>query len=86
MFFQKRIQTPVIFQVCKQTAVNFPKYKQATHLKKCKQTAESQLDMGHVLGWVVVDTWTTVMSPDNECGFYCEHPDGHYYTIGITNR
>ena len=26
------------------------------------------------------------MSEDNECGFYCEHPDGHYYTIGITNR
>ena len=26
------------------------------------------------------------MSPDNECGFYCEHPDGHYYTIGITNK
>ena len=37
-------------------------------------------------GWVVVDTWTTRMSEDNECGFYCEHPDGHYYTIGITNR
>ena len=37
-------------------------------------------------GWVVVDTWTTVMSTDNQCGFYCEHPDGHYYTIGITNR
>ena len=48
MFFQKRIQTPVIFQVCKQTAVNIPKYKQSTHLKKCKQTAESKLDMGHV--------------------------------------
>ena len=28
----------------------------------------------------------TVMSTDNQCGFYCEHPDGHYYTIGITNR
>ena len=26
------------------------------------------------------------MSSDNQCGFYCEHPDGHYYTIGITNR
>ncbi len=33
-------------------------------------------------GWVVVDTWTTVMSSDNFCGFYCEHPDAHYYTIG----
>ena len=26
------------------------------------------------------------MSSDNQCGFYCEHPDGQYYTIGITNR
>lgn len=37
-------------------------------------------------GWVVIDTWTTVMSADNACGFYCEHPDAHYYTIGITNK
>ena len=37
-------------------------------------------------GWVVVDTWTVEMSSDNQCGFYCEHADGHYYTIGITNR
>ena len=26
------------------------------------------------------------MSSDNQCGFYCQHPDGQYYTIGITNR
>ena len=26
------------------------------------------------------------MSPDNECGHYCNVEDGHYYTIGITNR
>ena len=37
-------------------------------------------------GWVVVDTWTTVFSEDNDCGFYCQHADAHYYTIGITNR
>lgn len=37
-------------------------------------------------GWMVVDAWTTVMSPDNECGHYCREPDGHYYTIAITNR
>lgn len=37
-------------------------------------------------GWTVVDAWTTVMSADNQCGFYCQQPDGHYYTIGITNR
>jgi len=37
-------------------------------------------------GWMVVDAWTTVMSPDNECGHYCREPDGHYYTIGVTNR
>ncbi len=37
-------------------------------------------------GWMVVDAWTTVMSPDNECGHYCREPDGHYYTIAVTNR
>ena len=25
-------------------------------------------------------------SEDNDCGFYCQHADAHYYTIGITNR
>lgn len=47
------------------------------------------LRMGQSLrekGWVVVDTWTTVFSEDNDCGFYCQHADAHYYTIGITNR
>ena len=33
-----------------------------------------------------MDTWTTVFSEDNDCGFYCQHADAHYYTIGITNR
>ena len=37
-------------------------------------------------GWTVVHTWTTKMSADNECGHYCNVEDGHYYTIGITNR
>ena len=35
---------------------------------------------------VVVDTWTTRFSDDNRCGWYCDHPDANYYTIGITNR
>ena len=35
---------------------------------------------------MVVDAWTTVMSSDNECGHYCRQPDGHYYTIAVTNR
>lgn len=26
------------------------------------------------------------MSEDNACGFYCQQPDGFYYTIGLTNR
>jgi hypothetical protein len=37
-------------------------------------------------GWMMVDAWTTVMSSDNECGHYCRQPDGHYYTIAVTNR
>jgi hypothetical protein len=35
---------------------------------------------------MMVDAWTTVMSSDNECGHYCRQPDGHYYTIAVTNR
>ena len=50
--------------------------KSAFHLK----TPQTKLTL------VVVDTWTTRFSDDNRCGWYCDHPDANYYTIGITNR